>query len=110
MEIRVLDLDGAVASQTEFVECASSLITACKWGPRIRIACSFDSFRRFENALSEKLAYERNHDPALTFFGSGDFHHISLALLRRQAAPFNLVVIDNHPDWMRAVPFLHCGT
>ena len=31
-------------------------------------------------------------------------------LLARQASPCNLAVIDNHPDWMRGVPFLHCGT
>jgi hypothetical protein len=43
-------------------------------------------------------------------YGSGDFHHVSLALLRRQRRPFNLLVLDNHPDWMRAIPFLHCGT
>jgi hypothetical protein len=46
----------------------------------------------------------------VTLYGSGDFHHVSLALLRRQSRPFNLLVIDNHPDWMRGLPFLHCGT
>jgi arginase family enzyme len=46
----------------------------------------------------------------LTFVGSGDFHHVSLALIRRLTQPFNLLVIDNHPDWMRGVPVLHCGT
>jgi arginase family enzyme len=46
----------------------------------------------------------------VTFYGSGDFHHVSLALLRRIKSPVNLLVIDNHPDWMRGVPFLHCGT
>jgi hypothetical protein len=35
---------------------------------------------------------------------------VTLALLRRLNGPFNLLVIDNHPDWMRGVPFLHCGT
>ena len=30
--------------------------------------------------------------------------------LRRLTGPFNLLVIDNHPDWMRGIPFLHCGT
>jgi len=49
-------------------------------------------------------------EPHMTFYGSGDFHHVSLALLRRLREPFNLLVLDNHPDWMRGVPFLHCGT
>jgi hypothetical protein len=48
--------------------------------------------------------------PQLTFYGSGDFHHVTLALLRRQTRPFNLLILDNHPDWMRGLPFLHCGT
>jgi hypothetical protein len=46
----------------------------------------------------------------LTFVGSGDFHHVSLALLRRLRTPCNLLVLDKHPDWMRGVPLLHCGT
>jgi hypothetical protein len=42
--------------------------------------------------------------------GSGDFHHVSLALLKRVRGPFNLLVVDKHPDWMRGIPLLHCGT
>ncbi len=48
--------------------------------------------------------------PAITFYGSGDFHHVTLALLDRIREPFNLLVLDKHPDWMRGIPFLHCGT
>lgn len=46
----------------------------------------------------------------VTLFGSGDFHHVTLALLARLREPFNLLVLDKHPDWMRGIPFLHCGT
>jgi hypothetical protein len=46
----------------------------------------------------------------VTFYGSGDFHHVTLALLQRIGEPFNLLVLDKHPDWMRGIPFLHCGT
>jgi hypothetical protein len=53
---------------------------------------------------------EKETVPNFTFYGSGDFHHVSLALLRRLRGPCNLLVLDNHPDWMRAVPLLHCGT
>jgi hypothetical protein len=48
--------------------------------------------------------------PTCTLYGSGDFHHVTLALIRRLDRPFNLLVLDNHPDWMRRIPFLHCGT
>src|SRR5262249_50581776 len=43
-------------------------------------------------------------------YGSGDFHHVTLALLGRIREPFNLLVLNKHPDWMRGIPFMHCGT
>lgn len=46
----------------------------------------------------------------MVFGGSGDFHHVSLALLQRRRAPCNLLVLDKHPDWVQGLPFLHCGT
>ena len=82
----------------------------CAWGPRLRLACSWNTFHRFESELTAELGGDRDRRPKLTFIGSGDFHHVSLALLRRQPRLCNLLVLDNHPDWMRRVPFLHCGT
>src|SRR5262249_35571478 len=64
-------------------------------------------FDRFRCWLDVALP---SRDPAVTLYGSGDFHHVTLALLARVDRPFNLLVLDNHPDWMRAIPFLHCGT
>jgi hypothetical protein len=80
------------------------------WGPRIRLACSFPRFRRFERDLAERLGAPADDTPWLTMYGSGDFHHVSLAFARRVTRPFNLLVVDNHPDWMTNLPFLHCGT
>jgi hypothetical protein len=70
------------------------------------MACRLGKFARFERALAGFLGSDTDREPALTLFGSGDFHHVSLALLRRLQQPFNLLVIDKHPDWMRAIPFL----
>jgi hypothetical protein len=107
VEIRVLDLDGALRSQRllhqRFLPCIHDLRW---WGPRLRLACSFRRFERFEQVLRTTLRPE----PALTFIGSGDFHHVTLALLRQVQRPFNLLVLDKHPDWMRGVPVMHCGT
>jgi arginase family enzyme len=111
MHIRVLDLDGSLLHQQNLLtRCRPVMVFASDWGPGIRLGCSFGRFRRFERALAAQLHAESDTSPSLTFCGSGDFHHVSLALLRRQASPFNLLVLDSHPDWMRAVPFLHCGT
>ncbi len=110
MHIRVLDLDGSLLSQRQLHKDYDPAVhDARSWGPRIRLGCSFGRFRRFEAALAGLLGHP-DDGPALTFYGSGDFHHVSLALVRRLAGPFNLLVLDNHPDWMRAVPVIHCGT
>jgi hypothetical protein len=108
---RILDLDGAVLPQQRLQRRYDPVIHDLRpWGPHVRLGCSFGRFRRFEAALSRLLHHETPAGPTLTFCGSGDFHHVSLALLRRIDEPFNLLVLDNHPDWMRAVPVMHCGT
>jgi hypothetical protein len=111
MRLRVLDLDGSLCLQQEFLaQCRPRIFTAREWGPSIRLACSFGRFRRFERHLAVLFESTQDTQPTATFYGSGDFHHVSLSLVRRLPVPVNLVVFDNHPDWMRGVPFLHCGT
>jgi hypothetical protein len=77
---------------------------------RIRLGCRFGQFDRFERSLTRALGDPVDTEPHVNFLGSGDFHHVSLAMLHRQRRPVNLLVIDNHPDWMRKIPFLHCGS
>jgi hypothetical protein len=110
MNIRIIDLDGGVADQPELAAVAGAVVGLRSWGPRIRMACSFGRFRDFERALAGRLGGTTDVAPTLSFVGSGDFHHVSLALLRRLTQPVNLLVLDNHPDWMVGLPFLHCGT
>jgi hypothetical protein len=95
-----LDLQSALHGSTDVVR-----IPARHWAPAIRLACGFRRFRRFRSEVIRHY-----HSPSLTFCGSGDFHHVTLALLAATDRPFNLLVLDNHPDWMRGLPFLHCGT
>jgi hypothetical protein len=111
MRVRVLDLDGGVTRQDRLLNFAGPDVLPLRpWGPRLRLACSFGRFRRFESDLAGLAGCDAEPDPCLTFVGSGDFHHVSLALVRRLAVPCNLLILDNHPDWMRGIPFLHCGT
>ena len=108
LRTRILDLDGSLAPQADlFAMAPTEWIAAEGWGPRIRLACPFGQFDRFSGSLGDALSAD---DPYVTFYGSGDFHHVTLALLRRIREPFNLLVLDKHPDWMRGIPFLHCGT
>jgi hypothetical protein len=111
MDIRVLDLDGSIRQQPLFLQRFQPLVHDLRrWGPRLRLGCTFRAFRRWEAALARAVASPMDTAPALTFVGSGDFHHVSLSLVRRIGQPFNLLIFDNHPDWMRGIPFLHCGT
>lgn len=110
MRMQVLNLDGGVLGQDQFMEAhRPEVVDLRTWGPKLRMGCSFRAFREFERDLARMLPRD-NDAPTLNFIGSGDFHHVSLALVRRLREPFNLLVLDNHPDWMCGVPFLHCGT
>ena len=110
MDVQIFDLDGSVARQRRINALASRVLSLRGWGPSLRLACRWREFHRFEAALARKLGGTRDTRPALRFLGSGDFHHLTIALLRRIPRAVNLLVIDNHPDWMRGVPWLHCGT
>ena len=111
MRVRVLDLDGSVTMQHKLLHAQQPEVLSFRgWGPRLRLACRWGRFQRFERALKRRLPWPGPREPYLTFIGSGDFHHVSLALLRQQREPFNLLVLDKHPDWMWGVPVLHCGT
>ena len=73
----------------------------------IRFGCSLNTFNRFEKQLPNLP------DNACYFFGSGDYHHLSLIPLRKLDAKeeeFELIVCDNHPDNMRYPFGLHCGS
>ncbi len=111
MHVRVLDLDGSVSAQRSLVLQTRAFVRPARdWGPRLRLGCRFARFADFERDLAERLGCLVDADPAVTFIGSGDFHHVSLALLRRLTQPFNLLVLDKHPDWMRGIPLMHCGS
>jgi hypothetical protein len=107
-DVRVLDLDGSLTLQPElFADSAATRIDAREWGPQLRLACSFRTFNCFERWLR---GFAPTAERMITCYGSGDFHHVTLALLKQISEPFLLLVLDKHPDWMKGIPFLHCGT
>jgi hypothetical protein len=78
------------------------------WQESIRFGCSLSSMQRFRTMLDQLLP-ERH---GTVFTGSGDFHHLSWPLIERvrSEAPFQVVVLDNHPDNMRFPFGVHCGS
>lgn len=74
----------------------------------LRFACSRSAIGRFRETLDRQLP--QRHGTVL--FGSGDFHHLSWPLIARvkSSQPFQVVVLDNHPDNMRFPFGVHCGS
>ena len=108
VDVQVLDLDGSLSTlRNGVLPETTRWLSATHWGPLIRLACTFGKFHEFSRWLADSMP---EGGPTVALFGSGDFHHVTLALLERLREPFNLLVLDKHPDWMRGIPFLHCGT
>lgn len=91
----VLDLDGSVAPLEE-----AETIPLGGRQEELRFACR----RRVLEALPDFGA------AGLVFMGSGDFHHLTYALISRLQRPMQVVVLDNHPDNMRYPLGIHCGS
>lgn len=87
-------------------------IDVTKWQDTIRFGCSEKKFRQFRDILQHTLT--ENYSTVL--MGSGDYHHISLLLIERLAQqysadnPIEVVIFDNHPDNMRYLFGIHCGS
>jgi len=104
----ILDLDGSVRDIG-----AAERLPLQDWQERLRFSCSRRDLRRFGDAIAPALSAP--HGTVL--LGSGDFHHLSLPLVEREAGrrrlrghSLRVVVLDNHPDNMRFPFGVHCGS
>ena len=103
-QARILDLDGSLAAQPELLRRAATAINARELGPHLRYLCTARALREFEARLNSDARHQ------LTFYGSGDFHHLTAVLLRAFRAPLSVVVFDQHPDWDITSPVACCGS
>ncbi len=103
MQPLILDLDASVGALPDTIR-----IDARDWHDRLRFACSRGQLRVFGKYLDTCLPMPHG----TVFFGSGDFHHLSLPLIARLATgrPMRVLVFDNHPDNMRFPFGVHCGS
>ena len=105
MQAHILDLDGSVGAMD-----GAERIDLRSWHDGLRFACSNARLWAFGQELRMLLPVTAGP----VFFGSGDFHHLSLPLTAaaaaRQQAPVRVVVLDNHPDNMRFPFGVHCGS
>jgi hypothetical protein len=111
MRVRVIDFDGSIPAQERVLRhFQPDVYDLRSWGPRLRMACRWASFYRLERRLDRLIGSRERLDPWINLLGSGDFHHVSLAMLRRMRRPFNLLVLDKHPGWFGGHPLLHSTT
>jgi arginase family enzyme len=80
------------------------------WQEDIRFSCSKHTFQQFSNFLEQHLPAASALGCCL--LGSGDYHHVTQALLSRldSQEKIHLIVCDNHPDNMRYPLGIHCGS
>ena len=102
MLLRVLEIDGSLA-ESKALSSAQRLPLA-DLEPGLRLWGSASAMAELGRRLPAWVEGE------VTFLGSGDFHHLAAALLRRLDRPVTLVHFDNHPDWVRLPPAWHCGS
>lgn len=99
----VLDLDGSLDGLD-----GAPRVELQHWQEAVRFGCGMATWRGFAAEL--RAALPATH--GTVFMGSGDFHHVSHLLLENLApqGPFDVVVLDNHPDNMRFPFGIHCGS
>ena len=112
MQLRVIDLDGSLAVQPavsrRLGDNRARLADARALGPGLRVLTTRNRIARLK-ALLDRAFGQTAGAPEVYFYGSGDFHHVTAALLARMAEPVTVVHFDNHPDWCRFPATFNCG-
>jgi arginase family enzyme len=116
MRVRVIDLDGSVAAQEPMRSLCEAgdavLVPSRELAPSLRILATRRAMRRLLEtvaAADENDARGKVARGKVTFYGSGDFHHLTAGLLSRVDVPVTVIHFDNHPDWVSFPPTFNCG-
>ena len=111
MRLRLLDLDGALDQQAviaQAVACGTmTRIEARDLGKDLRLVASRKAFGDLQNRL--RASFSDGQGPRITFYGSGDFHHVTTALIGLCEGPLTVLHFDNHPDWVTFPKTHNCG-
>lgn len=105
MLVRILNFDDSVIKQEHLLKRYRPAIVNLKnIAPRARHWINQKTAQEIKRHLAGEL---KN---AITFLGSGDFHHISRLLIGQFEEPVSVIIFDHHPDWSAWPPRLGCGS
>jgi len=109
LRLRVIDLDGSLAAQEPLrqrIDAGTTIrIDAADLAGRLRIVASRSALQD----LASRLQSAAGGETVVTFYGSGDFHHLTAGLVAALDEPLTIVHFDNHPDWVRFPATVNCG-
>ncbi|ESQ85201.1 hypothetical protein AEAC466_05685 [Asticcacaulis sp. AC466] len=111
----ILDLDAALDAQAHMLEeivGEATRVPARDLGPALRLWSRPPSLDALDLRTREAT---KGLGPILVYAGSGDFHHVAALLIRRAVdqapeRPMTVLHVDNHPDWVKFSPGMHCGS
>jgi arginase family enzyme len=103
--LRAIDLDGIPAA---IEDAAPRVVDARDLSNGLRLFAGRRAWRALSSRLPEPPTGGRETE--LFFYGSGDFHHVTAALVARHAGPLTVLHVDNHPDWVTFPRGTNCGS
>lgn len=111
--MNILDLDHSLTAQEPIVQRLAdgraTRLDLLELGPQLRLWSTERNYQRFTQRLQQRPK-RTTQRPEVFFVGSGDYHHLTPALLSNLPEPITLIHFDNHPDWVRFAPRRHCGS
>lgn len=111
MRLQVIDLDGSLAVQEPLrrrIDAGTAIrVDAVDLARRLRIVANRSALQ--ELAARLRSASGSGEGTPVTFYGSGDFHHLTAGLVAALDEPLTIVHFDNHPDWVRFPATVNCG-
>ncbi len=112
MRLRILDIDGSLPLQPGFAHLlaaqrAQSIDLRREEGA-LRLWATRQNMRKLADRLRSCVS-PPGVGPLVTFYGSGDYHHLATTLISASTDPLTVIHFDNHPDWVRAPAANNCG-
>jgi arginase family enzyme len=112
LRLRILDIDGSLPAQPGIAAAIgdgrAQRVDLRNEERSLRLWASRRQLRALAARLTA-LTPPPGQGPLVTFYGSGDYHHLATMLIASVAEPVTVVHFDNHADWVRVPATHNCG-